>query len=255
VTLPAPVRSTAGAVVETIEGNRWRVYESLRSGPPLSAPVSATITGAVGDILATIHGLRVPVNGICPWSSVRFAQIGWAELADVAAAKDAAWAPVLAAAVPTLLGLQSVGVETAAPGEPVLCHNNVSPGTVRMGAGGRLILTGWEHANGLPPAWELSYALANWAVDPGGGINAAGARALVDGYRARAGSLPPLSLATFRGTANGLQNYVSGQVDLALNAVGDEDARYADRNMRHLLTHLPSRETFEQLLEVMPQRT
>jgi aminoglycoside phosphotransferase (APT) family kinase protein len=190
------------------------------------------------------------VAGICPWSSVRFSPLSWAETADLATAKGAGWAPVLSAAVPTLVGLESVGHGTA-PGEPVLCHNNVSPGNVRVGAYGRLILTGWEHANGLPPAWELSYALVTWAVNPGGGINAAGARALVEGYRARAGSLPALSLATFRGCATGLQNYVAGQINEALDATGDEDARYADRNLRHLLTHLPSTATFEELLDVL----
>jgi aminoglycoside phosphotransferase (APT) family kinase protein len=248
VTLPAPVRSGSGAVVEAIGGSRWRVYEWLHSGPPLAAPVSATITRAVGDILAIVHGLRVPVAGVCPWSSVRFATMGWAELADVAAAKGAGWAPVLAAAVPTLTELESVGDSTA-PAEPVLCHNNLSPGNVRVAAGGRLVVTGWEHANGLPPAWELSSALVNWAVNPGGGVNSAGARALLDGYRARAGSVPPLSLATFRGTATALQNYVAGQIDLALNASREEDVRFTDRNVRHLLTHLPSRATFEKVLE------
>jgi thiamine kinase-like enzyme len=79
--------------------------------------------------------------------------------------------------------------------EPVLCHNNLNPGNLRVGAGGRLIAVGWEHAGGLPPGWELSDALANWAVNPGGGVNAAGARALVDGYRARAGSLPLMASA------------------------------------------------------------
>jgi Phosphotransferase enzyme family len=248
VTLPAPVRSASGAVVETIGGHRWRVYEWMHSGPPLAAPVSAAVTGTVGEILATVHGLRIPVAGICPWSSVRFATLGWADLAEKAAAKDAGWAPVLAAAVPTLAGLESVG-DGATPAEPVLCHNNVTPGNVLAGAGGRLVLTGWEHANGLPPAWELSAALVNWAVNPNGGINAAGARALVDGYRARAGSLPPLSIDTFRGVATGLQNYVAGQIDVALSASGAEDQRYADRNIRHLLTHLPSRATFEMVLD------
>jgi hypothetical protein len=246
VTLPAPVRSTSGAVVEAVGGNSWRVYEWLNSGPPLAAPVSATITRAVGELLATLHGLRIPVAGICPWSSVRFATATWAELADVAAGKGAGWAPVLAAAVPTLTGLQSVG-EGVEPGEPVLCHNNVMPGNVRVGAGGRLVLTGWEHANGLPPAWELSSALVNWAVDPGGGINAAGARALIEGY----GPAPGLSLATFRGAATALQNYVSGQIEIALQAEGAEEVRFTDRNIRHLLTHLPSRETYERLLEVI----
>ena len=90
--------------------------------------------------------------------------------------------------------------------------------------------------------WPLAplAALANWAVNPGSGVNAAGARALVDGCRAQAGSLPPLGLDT--DAATGLQNYVAGQVDLALNASGEEDERYADRNVRQLLTHLPPRQ-------------
>jgi aminoglycoside phosphotransferase (APT) family kinase protein len=248
VTLPAPVRSLAGAVIETIDGSRWRVYRWLHSGPPLAAPVSAEITGAVGEILAIIHALRFPVAGICPWSSIRFATISWAELADLAEAKGAGWAPLLAAAVPTMAGLEALG-ETATAGEPVLCHNNLNPGNVLLGHGGQPIVTGWEHANGLPPEWELSSALASWAVNPNGGINASGARALVEGYRRRAGSLPALSPDTFRGAATGLQNYVAGQVNWALNATGTHDQRYADRSVRHLLTHLPSVQTYERVLD------
>lgn len=248
VTLPFPVRSRSGAVVEIIGGHRWRVYDALHSGPPLAAPVSATITGAVGEILAIIHALRFPVASICPWSSMRLAIMSWAELADLAAAKEAGWAPLLASAVPTMIGLQAVG-EGAATGEPVLCHNNLNPGNVQLGQGGRLIVTGWEHANGLPPEWELSAALASWAVNPNGGINAAGARAMLDGYRRQAGSLPALSLDTFRGAATGLQNYVAGQVSWALDSAGTDDGRYADRSVRHLLTHLPSAATYERVLE------
>lgn len=248
VVLPAPVRSRSAASVESIEGNRWRVYEWRHSGPPLAAPVSATITYAVGDTLALLHGLALPAHGICSWSSTRLWTVSWAELAATVAAKGVAWAPALAAAVPVLSELETVG-QGATPPEPVLCHNNLSPGNVRLGVGGGLIITGWEHAAGLPPAWELCTALASWAVDPRGGVNAAGARALVDGYRARAGSLPPLSVDTFRGAATGLLNYVAGQVGVALAAGGEQDGRYAERNMRHLLTHLPSRTTYQQVLD------
>jgi aminoglycoside phosphotransferase (APT) family kinase protein len=248
ISLPAPVRSQAGAVTETIEGSRWRVYHWPHSGPPLAAPVSAAITRSVGEILAVIHALRFPVAGICPWSSRRLAAMSWAELADLAAAKGAGWAPLLAAAVPTMAGLEALG-DGAATGDPVLCHNNLNPGNVLLGPGEQLIVTGWEHANGLPPEWELSAALANWAVNPNGGINAAGARALLEGYRKRAGSLPALSLETFRGAATGLQNYVAGQVGSALNTTTKHDQRFANRNVRHLLTHLPSVETYWRLLD------
>lgn len=248
VTLPAPVRSTTGAAVEEIEGNRWRVYQWLHSGPPLTAPVSATVTRQVGDILAALHALRFPVENTCPWNAQLLAPTSWARLAEVAADRGVGWSAVLAAAVPTLVELESIGEGTPSA-EPVLCHNNLNPGNVRLGAGGRLVVVGWEHASGLPPEWELAAALVNWAVNPGGGVNAAGARALVEGYRARAGAQPRLRLDTFRGAATGLLNYVAGQVDLALNAGTAEDRRYADRNVRHLLTHLPSRQTYEQVLD------
>ena len=248
VTLPTPVRTRAGAVIETIEGSRWRVYHWLHSGPPLAAPVSAKIAGAVGEILASIHALRFPVAGICPWSSIRFATMSWTELTNLAAAEGAGWAPLLAAAVPTMAGLEALG-DGAATSEPVLCHNNLNPGNVLLGPGGQPIVTGWEHANGLPPEWELSAALASWAVNPNGGINASGARALLEGYRRRAGSLPALSIDTFRGAATGLQNYVAGQVSWALNATGKHDQRDADRSVRHLLTHLPSVQTYARVLD------
>jgi Ser/Thr protein kinase RdoA (MazF antagonist) len=248
VTLPAPVRSRTGAVVELIEGHQWRVYEWLHSAPPLAAPVSATIASAVGEVLAIIHGLRLPVAGICPWSSMRFTTVSWSGFADRATARGAEWAPLMAAAVPTLTGLQALG-DGALTSDPVLCHNNLNPGNVRAGTRGRLIVTGWEHANGLPPEWELSAALASWAVNPNGGVNAAGARALLKGYRDRAGSLPPLTLETFRGAATGLQNYVAGQVGRALDAADPNDDRYANRSVRHLLSHLPSAETYERVLE------
>ena len=131
----------------------------------------------------------------------------------------------------------------------MLCHNNLNPGNVRLGPHGRLTITGWEHANGLPPEWELSAALASWAVNPNGGVNAAGARALLQGYRERAGWLPALTLDTFRGAATGLQNYVAGQIGHALDASGTDDERHADRSLRHLLTHLPSAETYERVLD------
>jgi Ser/Thr protein kinase RdoA (MazF antagonist) len=243
VTLPMPVRSTAGAVVEEIGGNQWRVYTSVKSGPPLVAPVSPAVTHTVGGILAALHALRLPVHRICPWSSMRLATRGWAELADLATAKAAPWAPALTAMLPALTELTEVGDGT--PEEPVLCHNNLSPGNVRVGAGGRLVVTGWEHAAGLPPSWELAFALVNWSVHPGGEVHTKAARALVDGYGP---AVPALSLASFRGTAIGLANYVSGQIETALHASAPEDVRFADRNVRHLLGHLPTRETFERVL-------
>jgi hypothetical protein len=77
-------------------------------------------------------------------------------------------------------------------------------------------------------------------------VNSAGIRAMVDGYRTQAGAMPPLSMTMFRGTAVSLANYVSGQVELAMNTHDSDD----HRSVRHLLTHLPSRPTFDEVLAI-----
>jgi Ser/Thr protein kinase RdoA (MazF antagonist) len=249
VRLPSPVRGRSGGIMESVGGHTWRVYEWLPSGPPLSAPASSSVTRAVGGILATIHGLARPVDRISPWHEYRFSDTGWPELAATAEATGAGWAPALHEAVTTLVDLGAIGADTPAPA-PVLSHNNLGPGQVRVGSDNRLVVAGWEHAGGQPPSWELAGALVTWTVNPSGGVNVAGARALVEGYRATAGSLPALEMAMFRGAVTALANYVSGQVHGALEAGDTEDRRYADRGVRHLLSHLPTRADLERLLEV-----
>lgn len=249
VLLPAPVRSREGRIVESIGGHTWRVYEWLRSGPPLSAPASASVTREVGRILATIHGLALPVDRISPWHYSRLSDVGWPELAATATTRRASWAGALHEAVPTLMDLDAIALDAPAP-EPVLTHNTLGPASTRLASSGRLIVVGWEHAGGQPPSWELANVLLDWAVNPGGGVNRAGARALIDGYRARAGMLPPLDLSMFRGAVTSLANYVCEQVRTALDVSENEDRRYADRSVRHLLSHLPTRATLEKLLSV-----
>ncbi|HEV2782427.1 MAG TPA: phosphotransferase [Actinophytocola sp.] len=249
VLLPMPVRSRRGRIMESIGGHSWRVSEWLHSGPPLSAPASTSVTRAVGGILAAIHGLALPVDRISPWHSLRLSGSTWPELATSAHAMGAPWAPDLATAMPTLLELDAIAADTPAP-EPVLSHNSLGPGNVRRGSNGRLIVMGWEHAGGQPPGWELCDALVHWTIDPHRGVNTAGARALIDGYLATAGRIPALDLTMFRGTATSLVNYVAGQLHYALDAGTNEDQRFAARNVRHLLSHLPTRAVLEQLLDV-----
>jgi len=75
-----------------------------------------------------------------------------------------------------------------------------------------------------------------------------------DGCRARAGGLPELRLGTFRGSATGLRDHVSGQVHGALAAEGVEERILADRTIRHLLAHLPSQATYRRLLQALARR-
>lgn len=248
VLLPAPVRSPAGAIVEEAGGHGWRCYRWRHSGPPLAAPVSVTHTYAVGGILATVHGLRLPVDRISPWHAARLSQVSWADLAAEARARGAGWAGTLAEAVPTLVDLDLIGqAEPISP--PVLCHNALGPVDVRLGPRGRLIVFDWERAGGQPPNWELGDVLMHWTVGLSGRINVTGARALVDGYRAQAGQLPPLDITAFSGAASSMGNYVYEEVRLALDATDAEQRHYAERSVRHVLARLPSRGLFERILD------
>src|SRR5690606_4158358 len=199
---------------------------------------------------ARIHRLGLPVDRISPWHASRLSPTPWSQLAAEAQAAGAPWARVLADAVPALVTLDEIG-QAPPPSAPVLCHNTLGPASVRLGGNGRLVVFDWEHAGGQPPAWELADALTHWTVDPHGGVNVAGARAMVEGYRAEAGQLPRLDLAAFSGAATSLGNYASGEIRRALDARGDEDSRHADRSVRHLLSSLPTRTTFERLLDAV----
>jgi len=252
VLLPAPARGRDGAVVEKVGGHTWRVYAWVHAGPPLAAPASAQVTRAVGELLATVHGLALPVDRISPWHTTRFSGVSWAEWAALAADAGAAWAPAMAAAAPILTDLEALRDSTPPPTTPpVLCHNTLGPANARRTRDGRLVVTGWEHAGGQPPAWELANALLDWAVEPGGAVNAAGARALVDGYRVKAGDVPDLDVSSFRGAVTSLANYVAGEVGTALELPPGEDRRYADRSVTHVLTHLPTPTTLEHLLRAV----
>jgi Phosphotransferase enzyme family len=249
ILLPTPVRSRSGAIVESIGGHTWRAYQWIHSGPPLVAPVSAAITREVGGILATIHGLALPVDRISPWHNSRPSESAWRELEARVRSARAGWAPVVLEAIPTLLDLATIGEGVPTP-PPVLSHNILGPNQVRLGKNGRLVVVGWEHAGGQPPSWELCDALLQWTVG-----NAAGARALVEGYRSVAGSLPPLDLAMFRGAISGFLNFAYGQVEMALDPRDADDRWHADRSVRHLLSNPASRATLEQLLDWIDQPT
>jgi len=289
ILLPTPVRSLSGAVVESVGGHSWRAYEWIHSGPPLIAPVSAAVTHEVGRVLARIHRLGLPAPGrISPYhTSHRSAgwiagagpvpEADWRGLAARARAMHADWAAALTQAIPTLVDLGTIG-EGVTPPPPVLCHNTLGPGSVRLGTlpravdrafggvpgeggggggskrRGCLVVVGWEHAGGLPPSWELGHALTHWAVDPDSGVNVAGARATIEGYQSEARALPPLDMAMFRGAVIALGNYVFDQVEDALTARDAGDQQHTARSVGHVLPQLSSRASsranLEQLLDV-----
>lgn len=250
VTLPIPQVSRSGAIVEEVGGHRWRACEWRHSGPPLAAPVDAATTRKVGQTLATIHALAIPIDRISPWHAARLVPEPWQEVAQRATTAQASWVVDLKERIPDLLELDVIG---AVPEQsaPVLCHNTLGPGVVRRGSAGELVVLSWEHAGGQPTGWELCDALVHWTNDPNGGINRAAALAMVDGYRTVTGTLPPIGIDSFHGAAISLVNYLNGLIGDALNEPAEERRALANRSVHHLLTHMPTRSTFEQILEAV----
>lgn len=244
VELPLPVRSREGAVVETIGDHTWRVDEWVHAGPPLSAPVGAKAAYGAGQILATLHGIGLEVDRISPYHALRLTDEPWTSLAAKAAGADVDWAGALANAAHNLADLERIGADVEPP-SPVLTHNNLTPNNVRRAAEGRLVVVGWEHVGGQPPSWELAIALQQWVLR-----SPTGARAMLDGYRSVAGTLPRLDLPMFRGAVISLANYVWGQVDYALSASSEADRQHGNRSVRHLLGGLPTRTDLERLVEL-----
>lgn len=244
LSLPLPVRSRDGAIVEKVGDHTWRVDEWVHAGPPLSAPVGAKAAYGAGQILATLHGLGLEVDRISPYHSRRLTDSTWAELVAKAKGASVDWAEELSNASHNLADLERIGSDVEPP-EPVLTHNNLTPNNVRRTAEGRLIVVGWEHVGGLPPSWELGIALQQWVLR-----SPTGAKAMLDGYREVAGELPRLDLAMFRGAVISLANYVWGQVDYALAATTEADRQHGNRSVRHLLSGLPTRADLERLVEL-----
>ncbi len=235
VLLPRPVRTCAGTVDAQVGGHSWRVHEWQHSAPPLTAPVGVGAARAAGDALARVHGLRMPCDGVLGWFRPLNDEGEWGELVDAARSGGHPWADALVAASRGLAALHRAEDESAEPA--LFVHNNLTPGACRLAGRGRLVVTGWEHAGGQPPSWELGFALLQWCVDPGGGVNAAGVRALLDGYAAVAGEVPRPS---FRGAIAAQLNYVFGQAACALAPDADDHAR---RSIAHVLAHLPTATT------------
>ena len=264
VLLPAPMRSVNGEIVEQINGRPWRVNAWRHSGPPLTAPVSARIASQVGAVLATIHGLGLVVDRISPWHAARLSDEPWGRVAARVRSAGVPWAALFDAAVPELERLSALGAAPVDASAALLTHNSLGPAKVRRESGGQLVVFGWEHAGGQPPSWELADALSSWTLDADGAVNLAAARAMVEGYAARAGSIPPLAEGSFRGRAMSLCNYVLGEFDQALEAhravaTGSdpnaaERCAYAVRNVTHLLTRLPTRADFGRLLTALDRR-
>ncbi|HEY9293015.1 MAG TPA: phosphotransferase [Microlunatus sp.] len=235
VMAPTAVRSRDHTLLFQVEGQRWRVDRWMDLGREVLQPVRSSVARAVGRTLATLHSVGPATDHrLAPGQSGhlthRHSDDDWDQLILRTAAAKKPWLDDLINLVRNVLRpLQSIDFRPES--SLIICINDLSVGTVRMGADDQLVLTHWDFAGPNHPAWELGYVLVHWAVHAP--TNPGTARALVDGYQDQR-VLPTLDLSSFWPAITANLNWIYNQFCFGLDAP-DEQQSYAEGEIRSLI--------------------
>jgi Ser/Thr protein kinase RdoA (MazF antagonist) len=252
ISAPAPIRTTAGAVVAALDGANWRAHRWMRLGPAPTKPPSSQTAAAAGRVLATLHGLalRAP-RPVVRWLTFRRPPEAWRALVERASSHGAPWAEALAAAVPGFVALDAVRDERDPNARAILSHAWPAPDAVRIAGRDDVVVVGWEHASAIPPDWELGAALRAWSEHGDPELGAAAAQSLLEAYRDIAGGPDRLELAMFSSTVTALLNWTATRVQIALTCDDEERRELAARNLPSLLEDPLSLPKIERLVEMV----
>ncbi|TCC26147.1 phosphotransferase family protein [Kribbella sindirgiensis] len=178
VPMPEPISAS-----DTMLVHRWAEGEKVPE-----APVSNAYAFEIGEILARIHALDVD------WPhepTEEPASHDWPELAEHAVATGQPWADELASQVETFLAIAQFVDTCERPGPVVLTHKDIQPWNL-LARDGRPVVLDWELSGMLDLSGELGSTALSIAKGPGlDSIEPAIFRAVLDGYVAAGGALPP----------------------------------------------------------------
>jgi hypothetical protein len=243
---PIPVRSPQGRLIETVQGQNWRVHEWIEVGPSPVTPTPASVARQIGTTYGALHSLAIPSEApIHPHLTSRRSDAEWARLLDQARVAHKPWAEQLNEALPTLLDLRTIEANIDGR-ELILCNRNLFPEHVRLGHNDELVVTEWDFAGSLTPELELGSALTHWTLRPS--INRKAIAAFRDGYVHAAGQWPKLELASFAVAVTGWLNWTHDRICEAINPADDDRAAFAERETADLLNRPMTRSSLQQLL-------
>lgn len=184
IPMPEPISAGDGMLV-----HRWVEGEKVPE-----EPVPPAYAFEVGDILARLHALDVEWSGP---STEDPAARDWPELAAQAAATGQPWADELASHVATLLAIAEYVDTCERPGPVVLTHRDIQPWNL-LARDGRPVVLDWELSGLVDLSGELGSTALSLAKGPGfDHIEPTIFRALLDGYVAAGGTLPPAGAGWF----------------------------------------------------------
>jgi thiamine kinase-like enzyme len=168
---PAVIRTSDGDALIDVGGTQVRVFEwvDLLERDPNVDPLE------VGRIVAAIHRLgftgRLPTD---PWYTEPVGSRRWDRLVSDLRAKDAPFAPALAAMRDELVALEGL---LEAPRDLQTCHRDLWADNILRTPGGRLCVIDWENCGLADPSQELALVVFEFALGDG-----ARARLLYDAY-------------------------------------------------------------------------
>lgn len=252
VVAPKPVRAADGAFVKHIDGKSWRIDEWMELGPEVLQPVRSSVARQVGRNLAAVHEVAMPSDHVLtPFApghlTYRHTEAEWNQLVAQTSAAGKPWTDDLARLrQSTLSELEAIPFrQTAEPLVVSIADLNVE--AVRMAPNDELVLVHWDFAGPHRPEWELAYVLAHWTIH--GPANPGTARALVAGYRDRAGAVPSLDLSSFWLTISAHLNWTYDQFCTARSTIGAEKRAYVETELQQLIADPLTVTRIEQLLD------
>ncbi|TCC32934.1 phosphotransferase family protein [Kribbella speibonae] len=236
VPMPEPISAS-----DTLLVHRWAEGEKVPE-----APVSEAYAFEIGEILARIHSLDVDWPHEPTEEPVSH---DWPELAERAVATGQPWADELASQVDTFLAIAQFVDTCERPGPVVLTHKDIQPWNL-LARDGRPVVLDWELSGMLDLSGELGSTALGIAKGPGlDSIEPVIFRAVLDGYVAAGGTLPPPGPSWFVFLIGGWLGHTRWNIlrclagaetnsgpDLALS---QESARNGVRGLPELFARLP----------------
>ncbi|MER7243817.1 phosphotransferase [Kribbella sp. NPDC000426] len=243
VAAPVAVRSPRGQLIESVQGENWRVHEWLEVGPSPALPVSAAVARRAGTAYGKLHALAIPTETpMSPYVVWRRDATEWEKLLERARNAGKPWASRLEELLPVWLDLQTIEAEVD-PGELIVCNSNLIPTHVRLGRDDELIVMEWDFTGSMTPALELGAALTQWVMRPT--VNSKALAAFREGY----GEWPAMDLSSFSVAITGWLNWAHNAICEAIDPQDSDHAEFAEREAVGVLDRPMTRAGLEQLLE------
>ncbi|SNT29676.1 Predicted kinase, aminoglycoside phosphotransferase (APT) family [Asanoa hainanensis] len=228
-------------------GSRTLVHRWVEGEKVPEEPVPAAYAFEIGEILARLHALSVSWPGVVVSEP---APRDWASLAARATATGQPWAGELVSSVTTFLALAEFVDACERPGPAVLTHRDIQPWNL-LSRAGRPVVLDWELSGLLDLSGELGSTALSLAKGPGfDDIRPAIFRAVLDGYVAGGGTLPPFGPSWFAYLVGGWLGFTRWNILRCLAgieagtgpelALSHESVRNGLRGLPDLFARLPA---------------